>query len=282
MISRYEWLLFGIIFLLMAVLGYAGYSYNILDKNFTKSELKAQNLLAELTDVQIKKNELSGELLAEQERNDFLEDQIREITGKVDTLTKLSQTDKELLQKYSKVYFLNENYAPSKLVDINTSFLKDKSQPLQIHAEVRSYLRRMLRDADDNGTPLLIVSAYRSFSEQQKLKLDFKVVYGSGANAFSADQGYSEHQLGTTVDFATASSTTATFEKTSANQWLVKNAHKYGFVLSYPKSNKYYVYEPWHWRFVGVDLATKLHDDEQYFYDLSQREIDQYLVSIFD
>ncbi|MEK7495870.1 MAG: D-alanyl-D-alanine carboxypeptidase family protein, partial [Patescibacteria group bacterium] len=68
----------------------------------------------------------------------------------------------------------------------------------------------------------------------------------------------------------------------AARLWLTENAYKYGFILSYPKQNTYYRFEPWHWRFVGVALATKLHDGNKYFYDLSQREIDQYLVSIFD
>ncbi len=52
--------------------------------------------------------------------------------------------------------------------------------------------------------------------------------------------------------------------------------------MSYPKSNIYYQYEPWHWRFVGEDLAEDLHDDKKNFYELDQREIDKYLIKIFD
>ena len=108
--------------------------------------------------------------------------------------------------------------------------------------------------------------------------------YGSGANKFSADQGYSEHQLGTTIDFTTLKTRNnfSAFKSTDAYIWLTDNAYKYGFVLSYPETNGYYVFEPWHWRFVGVKLAKRLYDDKIYFYDLSQREIDEYLVSIFD
>ena len=109
-------------------------------------------------------------------------------------------------------------------------------------------------------------------------------MYGSGANKFSADQGYSEHQLGTTVDFTTPDigAGFSKFETTAAYTWLTDNAYKYGFALSYPKNNAYYQFEPWHWRFVGVELATKLHNDNMYFYDLNQRIIDTYLVYIFD
>jgi D-alanyl-D-alanine carboxypeptidase len=111
------------------------------------------------------------------------------------------------------------------------------------------------------------------------------VTYGSGANAFSADQGYSEHQLGTTFDFTTegiGGGLVTSFENTPAFAWLKDNAHKYGFTLSYPKDNAYYVYEPWHWRFVGEDLAEDLHEAGKTFYDWDQREIDKYLIKIFD
>jgi len=131
---------------------------------------------------------------------------------------------------------------------------------------------------------LKIVSAYRSFYDQLVTKISYKTLYGSGANQFSADQGYSEHQLGTTIDFTTAKldGLSLQFENQDAYAWLRGNAYKFGFVLSYPKNNSYYQYEPWHWRFVGIALATKLHDENKNFYDLTQREIDQYLISLFD
>ena len=113
------------------------------------------------------------------------------------------------------------------------------------------------------------------------------MTYGSGtANQFSADQGYSEHQLGTTLDFTTPviKGALLSFAKTTAYTWMNDNAYKYGFVISYPKQNTYYEYEPWHWRFVGRELATYLHniDNGGYFYQLDQRFIDTYLVKIFD
>ena len=112
------------------------------------------------------------------------------------------------------------------------------------------------------------------------------MVYGAGtANQFSADQGYSEHQLGTAVDLITTGQggmLDQAFAKTDAYGWLTENAYKYGFILSYPSGNSYYLYEPWHWRYVGVELATDLHEKSGYFYDLDQRATDTYLISIFD
>jgi hypothetical protein len=52
--------------------------------------------------------------------------------------------------------------------------------------------------------------------------------------------------------------------------------------MSYPKGNEYYVYEPWHWRFVGKDLARYLHKRNKHFYDLEQRKIDEYIPTLFD
>ena len=110
------------------------------------------------------------------------------------------------------------------------------------------------------------------------------MIYGAGANQFSADQGYSEHQLGTALDFATTEIGAGFdgFEKTDAYRWLLDNAYQYGFILSYPQNNNYYQFEPWHWRFVGRDLAKKLSKEDKNFYDLDQREIDEYLISFFD
>jgi D-alanyl-D-alanine carboxypeptidase len=109
-------------------------------------------------------------------------------------------------------------------------------------------------------------------------------VYGSGANTFSADQGYSEHQLGTTVDITdeTVGGTYASFAQTEAYEWLLDNAYKHGFILSYPEGNEFYIFEPWHWRFVGTDLARDLQRSDDDFYTMDQREIDKYRLEMFD
>lgn len=207
------------------------------------------------------------------------------ISGAVNTLEKLSKTDKELLQKYSKVYFLNEHYIPDQLAAIDSEYAYSDEKVLQIHARVWQHLKDLLDAAKRDGIKLYVKSAYRSFQEQASIKSAYTVVYGKGtANQFSADQGYSEHQLGTTVDFITTGlgGELTGFEKTSAYQWLVANAHTYGFSLSYYKGNKYYMFEPWHWRYVGIQLAANLHHENKYFYDLDQRTIDTYLINIFD
>ncbi len=207
------------------------------------------------------------------------------ISGTVGTLQKLSEIDPELLKKYSKVFFMNENYVPAHLTQIPSNYLYSEKQSEQFLSESWPFLKGMLDEANSRAITIYVKSGYRSFGTQQSLKSLYTVVYGAGtANSFSADQGYSEHQLGTTADFITTGldGNVDGFDKTEAFLWLQANAYRFGFVMSYPKNNSYYVYEPWHWRFIGVKLATYLHNNNLNFYDVDQREIDKFLINVFD
>lgn len=220
----------------------------------------------------------------EKSKNEVIQEQVGKVSSTIGALDKLSKTDPELLQKYSKVFFLNEHYTPSGLATIPSEFTFNKETVYQVHASVHDKLDNMLKTAKSQGLNLLVASAYRSYGTQGSLKANYKVTYGAGtANKFSAEQGYSEHQLGTTVDFTTPKigAVLTGFDATPEFTWLVNNAHNYGFVLSYPKGNTYYIYEPWHWRYVGVDLANRLKREGKYFYDLDQRVIDEYLLLLF-
>lgn len=243
--------------------------------------------LAEVTQNSVS---LLNALSAEQQKAGFLQEQattfasaVQRLTGTVTSLEKLTKTDPELLVKYSKVYFLNEHYTPEKLTLLPKEYAVTGKEEYFL-SRAFPYLQNLIQASKSAGTELGIVSAFRSFETQRDLKSKYKVVYGSGANTFAAEQGYSEHQLGTTVDFTTPTLGTAfeKFDTTSTYFWLTENAYKYGFVLSYPKGNTYYIYEPWHWRFVGVELATKLKNEKKNFYDMDQRELNDYLVKIFD
>ena len=228
---------------------------------------------------------LSSALEEEQQKSQMLQSQFGTISDTVDVLDKLRTLDGQLLKKYSKVYFLNENYMPSQLSTIPREYAYDESRDYTIASPVLTQLSSMLRAAKRDGIEIYVNSAYRSFDEQLALKGQYFVVYGAGtANEFSADQGYSEHQLGTTVDLTTTglNGGRTGFDSTRAYDWLQKNAYRYGFILSYPPSNEHYVFEPWHWRFVGEDLADHLHDENLTFYEIDQREIDTYLANIYD
>ncbi len=227
---------------------------------------------------------LAEALEAAKEKTESLSKKFERVSDNVDDLEKITLTDPELLQKYSKVYFLNEHYVPTDLETIPSEYTYNTDKKYRIHEEVWPYLEDLLKDSVEAGVNLKIISAFRSFDEQASLKGAYTVTYGVGASQFSADQGYSEHQLGTTVDFTnpTVGATFSGFSKTAEYKWLQENAHNYGFVLSYPENNTYYQFEPWHWRFVGEKLAKSLFKKGQYFYDLSQREIDEYILYLFD
>ncbi len=285
------------------VLGYAFMRISSLTENvgLITSELASttaalsqntDHLAQNITDLRSQTVGLSKTLSSTQQNIDAVntkvggvEQTVGSISGTVGTLQKLSQLDPELLKKYSKVYFMNENYVPSHLMAIPKEYLYTEAHPEQFIAEAWPFLKNMIDAAKASGVTLYVSSAYRSFGEQQSLKSAYTVVYGAGtANSFSADQGYSEHQLGTTADLITTGigGTLDGFDGTAAYTWLLANAYRYGFELSYPKNNSYYVYEPWHWRFVGTKLTAYLHDNNLHFYDMDQRTIDDYLISIFD
>ena len=231
-------------------------------------------------------NALEDALNAEKQKLSKLQEETANLGGAVGDLEKLSEIDSELLMKYSKVFFLNEHYVPSGISEILNKYLYSEQKTKYFHTDALPYLTQMIDDALAQDKVLYVKSAYRSFNEQDNLKEGYSVVYGEEtANTFSADQGYSEHQLGTAVDLITTGLggiLSIDFETTGEYLWLQNNAYKYGFTLSYPKNNEYYIYEPWHWRFVGKALATKLHNENINFYDMDQRTIDEYLISLFD
>jgi len=283
-------IIIGIGIIALEIFGVAFLSIYLFINNFnlTKKNLEIYKKLVNgyqvLIGNKIQENLFLQQQLAQQEAEvGNFRVQLSSLKENVNTIVKLRNLDEELLKKYSKVYFLNENYVPKTVLQIDPQYVTN-SKEQYIHANVLPFLYALLEDAKKNGIDLKVRWGLRSFLEQYKLKTDDVMIYGSGANKFTADQGYSEHQLGTTVDFITSefNGNSSSFYKTKAYPWLLDNAYKYGFILSYPENNKYYIFEPWHWRFVGIKLAAKLHDENKYFYDLDQRDIDQYLIYIFD
>lgn len=291
-----------LIIIVFCALVYFGWQFYLLNKeNFnlkeellkvknqfsqTKKDLEAEieNLSQQLEKTKAERDDFELKYNLEKERMDSLAFQVSQVEEAVSLLKKLSETDPELLKKYSKVYFLNENYIPESFVKILPEYTLDPKKDYLIHSKVWPFLDMLMKAAIEDNIDIKIASAYRSFYEQADIKYYYKMTYGYGANKFVADQGYSEHQLGTTVDFTTSKTAAGFlgFEKTPAFEWLKNNAYQFGFILSYPEGNKYYQFEPWHWRFVGKKLSEKLHLENKNFYDLDQREIDQYLILLFD
>lgn len=275
---------------LLALGGVAYGSYNfleqikVLEADRTSLQVELSTTNETLLESQQENEILRDRLESEVARNDNLEERVEDAERALGIIVKRQSIDEELLQKYSKVYFLNEHYQPGDLSQLPQKWVAEGKDDEYIHGKVKKFLINMLENAEKDGIDLRVISAFRSFDEQAQLKGSYTVQYGSGANTFSADQGYSEHQLGTTVDLTTKQlgNSYTSIAQTEAFKWLQDNAYKYGFVLSYPEGNQYYIYEPWHWRFVGRDLARDLDRRGESFYDMDQREIDEYLVELFD
>ena len=129
---------------------------------------------------------------------------------------------------------------------------------------------QMAKAARKEGLSMLAVSTYRTESYQRGLYNNKVATAGKVyADNYSARPGHSEHQTGMAIDIG---STEGVFEYTPEFKWLQKHAHEYGFILRYMKGKEWitgYSYEPWHYRYVGVDVAKIIHDEgityEEYY-----------------
>ena len=131
---------------------------------------------------------------------------------------------------------------------------------------------KMNVDAKSLGLNLWIASGYRSYSRQNTLYNNYVASDGKEvADTYSARPGYSEHQTGLAFDL---NSVENSFANTDEGKWVKDNCYRYGLIIRYPKEKENitgYMYEPWHLRYVGVELATKLYNDgnwltlEEYF-----------------
>lgn len=132
--------------------------------------------------------------------------------------------------------------------------------------EARAAYEAMAQDAKAAGFELVAFSTYRSYEYQQTLYDNYVSRDGKeNADRYSARPGYSEHQTGMAFDIGEKDKEdlwlTPEFGESAAGKWLVDNAHKYGFILRYPEGKEAitgYMYESWHFRYLGVDLATKV------------------------
>lgn len=284
----------AVIFLILAA--FFSYQYFRIYKSFINLQNESQNLKTQLQDLNQKYTDTISLVESKEKDRQSIVESLNQIgldynnlmqkydnaAGEVLSLKRTVEIDDELLKKYSKFYFLNENYIPKDLVNISPNFTNNKD--IQLIPMTKFRLEQMILVASSSGAKIVVNSGYRSFAQQKSLKSNYSQTFGvSAANSFSADQGYSEHQLGTTVDLSDGKNVLETsFDKTATFAWLKDNAHNYGFTLSYPKNNKYYVYEPWHYRFVGIELATYLYNNKMNFYDLDQKFIDQFKLKMFE
>lgn len=145
----------------------------------------------------------------------------------------------------NKSYPLSENYSPGGLLK-----------------EFTNNFNLMKNDAKNQGINLNIVSGYRSYSKQESVYNNYVAMDGkNAADTYSARPGHSEHQTGLAADI---NSVNNSFINTPEGKWLNDNCYKYGFIIRYPKGKESitgYIYEPWHIRYINVDVATELYNN---------------------
>jgi D-alanyl-D-alanine carboxypeptidase len=127
------------------------------------------------------------------------------------------------------------------------------------------HLDEMIADAKKQKLDIAITSSYRSADMQKFLYSMWINKSGASAKAGIAEAGHSEHQLGTTIDVSGKSISYAgvspKFAKSKEGKWMAQNSYKYGFIMSYPDKKQKetgYIYEPWHFRYIGVDNANDI------------------------
>ncbi len=150
--------------------------------------------------------------------------------------------------------FAQQDWEPSDLVDFYGQ---------QLRAEAAKAADTMIDAAATDGVTLLVSSAYRSYAAQQQTYQYWVSVNGQQvADQLSARPGYSEHQTGLAIDFASPEGCRLEecYRDTLAGQWLAKNAPRYGYILRFPDGRQSvtgYRFEPWHYRYVGVQTAQE-------------------------
>lgn len=174
----------------------------------------------------------------------------------------------DLLTLVTRDYGLGRAYIPADLVHLSDYFplAVTLGYPNDVRAIIIEPLQQMIAAMQAAGLHPTIISGYRSYASQSIAWDKWITRYPDYGHWLSAPPGHSEHQLGTTIDFGSPELDNefhTNFYLTGEGQWLLANAHRYGFTLSYPRDKfeiTQFYYEPWHYRYVGVELATQLQD----------------------
>lgn len=185
-----------------------------------------------------------------------------------DILTEPRGYDDWAITQVDWILTLGPDYKPPDLVSVRNSGIAGGGLIREI---VIDDLTAMVKAAKANGTPLVAWSPYRGYAQQVKLFNGYagwngeKYTNFDSAINFSGRPGHSEHQTGLTIDFVAVGddSLTSNWEVTRTGKWMATQAWEYGWLMSYPKDETAatcYRYEPWHYRYVGRDLAKKIRD----------------------
>src|SRR5690625_144051 len=162
---------------------------------------------------------------------------------------------------------LTDYYEPEDLVTVEVPTVLENPEVRQLRQVAADALFEMFEEAKNDGIYLHARSGYRSHDTQVALFNNYAQEHGEeAANQFSARPGHSEHQTGLVMDVTSESvnfQLTEAFGETKEGLWIADNAHKFGFIIRYPEGKEDitgYVYEPWHLRYVGEEVAEAIYE----------------------
>ncbi len=183
-------------------------------------------------------------------------------------LDKEDYVDSTLVSSFSpdmlvnKHHHLSEKFAPYDLVDIDSKYASEDG--LQSSKIAYNAYKKMSDAAEKEGYGIVINSAYRSYQDQVDLSNFYLKAYGqSYVDKYIAKPGYSEHQTGLAYDIGSRS--VNVFGNSKEYEWMQENAYKYGFIRRFTTKYEYltgFRNEPWHYRYVGEDIATYIHEHD--------------------
>ncbi len=172
-----------------------------------------------------------------------------------------------LLTLVNKNYALKKDYIPNHLVFTEeVNLLIDDNSRYYLQEEAYQAYKALFKEAKKHGYILYLSNGYRSYQKQEMIYNRYTLEIGN-ADLFSARPGHSEHQTGLAVDItcrAIEFLLIEDFSNTEEGQFIKHNAHRFGFIERYPKDKEDitgYRYEPWHLRYVGVDVATIIYEN---------------------
>lgn len=176
-----------------------------------------------------------------------------------------------LLIVANKKHKLPDGYVPADLVTPDIA----QTAACTMRAPAAEAIAEMSCAAAEDGVYLKISSAYRGEDYQRTLYNGYSASYGSEtADTISSRPGYSDHQTGLAADFVEGDGSlnginfNPSFEGTESGKWLARHAHEYGFIMRYPKDKQEitgYAYEPWHFRYIGVEYATAIYEKDVFY-----------------
>lgn len=193
---------------------------------------------------------------------------IRRVNSNIDnefyTDSSKADTSKGMYTLVNKFYYLDENFTPEDIVSTEPKYSRDTAK---LNKTAYENFVKMADDARKENLTLKITTAYRNYNFQSILYNNYVKSDGvKAADTYSARPGYSEHQLGYSADLTNGKNVSFDdFETTEEFEWLSKNAYKYGFILRFPKGKDYltgYKYESWHYRYVGLDIAKYIYEND--------------------